>query len=94
MAVRVVIRLACSAACAALGGSSLMRLHQRVNSTVDYSFSLPSAIAAAINAYAIITGCIHTRLLKKTVQVGSVCISLWALFGDAHLSSSKWVLSS
>jgi hypothetical protein len=51
-----VIRLACSAACAALGGSSLMRLHQRDNSTVDYSSSLPSAKAAAINAYAIISG--------------------------------------
>jgi len=31
-------------------------LHQRLNSTVDYSSSLPSRKAAPINAYAIITG--------------------------------------
>jgi len=51
MAVRVVIRLACSATGAALKGSSLMRLHQRVNSTVDYCFQLPVRMQADVRIF-------------------------------------------
>jgi hypothetical protein len=51
VAVRVVIRLACSATGAALKGSSLMRLHQRVNSTVDYCFQLPALMRAGVRIF-------------------------------------------